>query len=312
MPKQSSSVNRLELGYLRAFEAVARLGHVGAAARELNLTPGAVSQQLRKLQSSLAVDLFERDGRRIRLSPKGSELHRTVTAALDDIGSCVNDLAVKPDGEQADSIRLSVPPALGVAWLSSLMFDFCQSFGLTSFKMTAAIDVAQVDWRQTDVAITYGAPPKEGFAWRYIATVKLRPICSPALLNSADGLRSLADIVDQWLLHEDDGTEWRRWLSAAKIRRVPRRNAYYSTLMMAIAAAIEGRGLALVSDLLAQDYLKSGRLVRPYDIGVEATRSYYCICPENRAGEPLIERFMDWITSTSQVEYALRGQPQDS
>ena len=72
MTKQSINMNRLELGYLRAFEAVARLGHVGAAALELNLTPGAVSQQLRKLQSSLAVDLFERDGRRIRLTPKGN------------------------------------------------------------------------------------------------------------------------------------------------------------------------------------------------------------------------------------------------
>lgn len=301
-------MNRLELG---AFEAVARLGHVGAAALELNLTPGAVSQQLRKLQSSLEVELFERDGRRIRLTPRGDRLRRTVTAALDDIGGCVSELAAGPDLKQADSLRLSAPPALGVAWLSSLMFEFCQSFGLSSFKMTAALDAAQIDWRQTDVAIIYGMPPKEGFSWRLIATVKLRPICSPALLNSAGGLRSLTDVIDQWLLHEDDGTEWRRWLSAARIRRAPRHNAYFGTLMMAIAAALEGKGLALVSDLLAQDYLKSGRLVRPYSIGVEATRSYYCICPEGRAGEPLIERFMDWITSISQVEFVLRGQPQD-
>lgn len=308
MTKQTSGVNRLELGYLRAFEAVARLGHVRTAALELNLTPGAVSQQLRKLQASLAVDLFERDGRRIRLTPRGTELRRTVTAALDDIGSCVSELAADPDMKQADSLRLSVPPALGVAWLSSLMFEFCQSVGLSSFKMTAALDVAQVDWRQTDIAIIYGTPPKEGFAWRLIATVKLRPLCSPALLNSANGLRALADITDQWLLHEDDGTEWRRWLSTARVRRAPRHNAYFGTLMMAIAAALEGKGLALVSDLLAQDYLKSGRLVRPYSIGVEATRSYYCICPESRAGEPLVGRFMDWITSTSRVEYALRGQ----
>lgn len=311
MTKQFDSISRLDLGYLRAFEAVARLGHVRAAALELNLTPSAVSQQLRKLQSSLDVDLFERDGRRIRLTPRGSELRRTVTAALDDLSSCVSELAAKPELKQADNLRLSVPPALGVAWLSSLMFDFCAAFGLASFKMTAALDVAQIDWRQTDVAIIYGTPPKEGFAWRLIATVRLRPICSPALLNSADGLRSLADIIDQWLLHEDDGTEWRRWLSAAKVRRAPRHNAYFGTLMMAIAAALEGKGLALVSDLLAQDYLKSGRLVRPYNIGVEATRSYYCICPENRASEPLIQRFMDWITSTRQVEFVLRGQAQD-
>lgn len=309
MAKQSDSLNRLELGYLRAFEAVARLGHVRAAALELNLTPGAVSQQIRKLQSSLAVELFEREGRRIRLTPRGSELRRTVTAALDDLGSCVNELSVKPDPEKANSLRLSVPPALGVAWLTSAMFEFCSAFGLASFRMTAALDVAQIDWRQTDVAVTYGTPPKEGFAWRAIATVKLRPICSPSLLNSANGLRSVSDIIDQWLLHEDDGTEWRRWLAAAKVRRAPKHNAYFSTLMMAIAAALEGRGLALVSDLLAQDYLRSGRLVRPYNTGVEATRSYYCICPEGRAGEPLIERFMDWITSTSRLDVALRISP---
>lgn len=311
MTKQLNSMNRLELGYLRAFEAVARLGHVRAAALELNLTPGAVSQQIRKLQSSLAVDLFERDGRNIRLTPPGSELRRTVTAALDDLGSCVTALAPRPKLKQADTISLSVPPALGVAWLTSLLFDFCQSFGLASFNMTAALDWTEIDWRQTDVAVIYGTPPKEGFAWRLIATVRLRPICSPSLLNSSGGLRSLGDILDQWLLHEDDGTEWRRWLSAAKVRRAPKYNAYFGTLMMAIAAALEGKGLALVSDLLAQDYLRSGRLVRPYMVGVEATRSYYCICPEGRADEPLIQRFMDWITSSSRVEFALRAQPKD-
>lgn len=299
-------MNRLELGYLRAFEAVARLGHVRAAALELNLTPGAVSQQIRKLQSSLAIDLFERDGRNIKLTPQGSELRRTVTAALDDLGSCVTALAAKPELEPAKSLSLSVPPALGVAWLTPLLFDFCQSFGLASFRMMAALNWTEVDWRQTDVAVVYGTPPKEGFAWRLIATVKLRPICSPSLLNSAGGLRALGDILDHWLLHEDDGTEWRRWLAAAKIRRIPAHNAYFSTLMMAIAAALEGKGLALVSDLLAQDYLRAGRLVRPYTTGVEATRSYYCVCPESRVNEPIIERFMDWITSTSRVEFALR------
>lgn len=200
---------------------------------------------------------------------------------------------------------------LPVAWLTSLMFEFCQSFGLVSFRMTAGLDWTQIDWRQTDVAVVYGTPPKEGFAWRLIATVRLRPICSPSLLNSADGLRSVTGIIDQWLLHEDDGTEWRRWLAAAKVRRAPTHNAYFSTLMMAIAAALEGKGLALVSDLLAQDYLRSGRLMRPYTIGVEATRSYYCICPQARAGEPLIERFMDWITSTSRVELVLRAPTQE-
>ncbi len=304
MTKQLNGLNRLELGYLRAFEAVARLGHVGAAAVELNLTAGAVSQQIRKLQSSLEVELFEREGRRIRLTPRGSELRRTVAVALDDLGACVNTLAAKPALKQADTLRLSVPPALGVAWLTSAMFDFCTTSGLATFRMTTALDMAQIDWRQTDVAVTYGTPPKEGFAWRLIATVRLRPICSPSLLNSAKGLRSLTDVVDQWLLHEDDGTEWRRWLAAAKVGRAPQYNAYFGTLMMAIAAALEGRGLALVSDLLAQDYLRSGRLVRPYNTGVEATRSYYCICPEARVHEPLIERFMEWITSASQLDVA--------
>ena len=289
------------LAYLRVFEAVARVGSVRAAAIELNVTPGAVSQQLRNLQDSLGVALFVRDGRRLRLTESGKTLQRTAAIAFSEIDTCVDEIARPAPSAGPRSVTIAVPPALAVSWFTTQMFDFAQVAGLTSFRMIPAVDFSQIDWRSTDIAIVYGSPPWKGFSWSLMANVVLRPVCSPKLLNASPSLRSPRDVTEHWLLHEDDGSEWLRWLTAANVSHVTSRNAYFGTLMMAITAALEGRGLALVSDFLASEYRHSGRLVRPFETAIEASRSSYCVCADNRAADPQIMRMTEWIIDRSRL-----------
>ena len=103
------------------------------------------------------------------------------------------------------------------------------------------------------------------------------------------------------LLHEDNGGEWRRWLTAAEVVLPARWNAYFNRLSMAFNAALAGKGIALVSDFLARQYLKAGSLVRPIDLSVPAAKQYYIVAPASRRRELLISRFFDVTVEFSRM-----------
>lgn len=281
------------LPYLQAFETTARLGSVTAAATALNLTAGAVSQQIHKLEKLLNVKLFLRAGRGLSITQEGASLSRHAVSMLSELETWTDNLsAIRREQKH---FTISVPLTLAVSWLMPLMFDFAEAMGLRSWNMLAATDVRQVDWKRVDAAIVYGNPPWKGYSWRLVSKVELGPVCSPSLLNIGPPLRSPKDIMNHCLLHEDDGGEWRRWMTAAHVRRISNRNAYFSTLAMALTAALDGKGVALIGDLPTQDYLRSGRLMRPFSRRVEASKSYYCVCVEARSEDLLVQRFFEKV-----------------
>lgn len=287
------------LPFLRAFEAVARLGHVRSAAAEMNLTPGAVSHQIRMLERLLGVELFSREMRRLRLTARGQEFRTRVSHLLRDLDSAVSALGLSGDETKPITLRISTPPGLGHIWLAPRLFDMAEHLGVQSFETRFAREMNQIDWRQVDVAIVYDSPPWPGYRWTPLANLDLRPVCSPQLFNAGLPLRHPRDILHHHLLHEDTGEEWQRWLHAAKLKGSASRNAYFNMLSMAFNAALAGQGIALVSDLLADVYLRSGQLVQPFSISIPSARSYYCVTLESRAEENLVRQSLLYLLQTA-------------
>lgn len=286
------------LPFLRAFEAVARLGQVRSAAAEMNLTPGAVSHQIRSLERLLGVELFAREARRLRLSSKGQEFRARIAPLLRDLDLAVGALGVN-DEPGPTTLRISTPPGLGHIWLAPRLFDMAEHLGIQSFETRFAREMTQIDWRQVDVAIVYDNPPWPGYRWTPLANLELRPVCSPQLFNAGLPLRTPRDIIHHQLLHEDTGEEWQRWLHAARLKGTAVRNAYFNMLSMAFNAALAGQGLALVSDLLADVYLRSGQLMQPFSISIPSARNYYCITLESRAEETLVRQSVHYLLQTA-------------
>src|SRR5690625_3013811 len=286
------------LPFLRAFEAVARLGQVRSSAAEMNLTPGAVSHQIRSLERLLGVELFAREARRLRLSPKGQEFRARIAPLLRDLDLAVGALGVK-DEIGPTTLRISTPPGLGHIWLAPRLFDMAEHLGIQSFETRFAREMTQIDWRQVDVAIVYDNPPWPGYRWTPLANLELRPVCSPQLFNAGLPLRTPRDIIHHQLLHEDTGEEWQRWLHAARLKGTAVRNAYFNMLSMAFNAALAGQGLALVSDLLADVYLRSGQLMQPFSISIPSARNYYCVTLESRAEETLVRQSVLYLLQTA-------------
>ena len=293
---------------LKVFESVARLGHLSAAAAELHITIGAVSHQLRVLQDHLGLPLFEKRGRRLVLTQRGRVLQNSVSGAMAGIGAGIREVLTYDEAADPETVlQVSLPPVLSQTWLSGRIFGFLAENPGIRLRADFSVAFSTIDWRKTDAAIVYGHPPWPGFWWRMLHGIQLTPVCSPQLLRGPRAIRSPADIVAHRLLHEDDGSEWRRWLAQARVPYPGEPDVYFDDFGMVLQAARDGHGVALVDDVIASRDLDEGRLVQPVALSVPAAKNYHCLCIEDNLRNPAIGRFIDWLVEQSQEGSASSG-----
>ncbi|WP_295808803.1 LysR family transcriptional regulator [uncultured Nitratireductor sp.] len=270
------------LQYLPAFDAVARCGSVRTAAEQLNLSPGAVSLQIKKLSDSIGVPLFERSGRALRLSSAGKSFAHSVSSCLDQVEAAERVARESALSDEPAILRVSIPTGLGVAWLSAALISFAQERGVPELTINESITAREVDWQNNDVAVVYGNPPFPGVRWELLYNVKLRTVCSPTLFPFLELQRRNHTLRGITLLHEDDGSEWDRWAMAARTRLEGSQFVKVGSLAQAVASATQGKGIALASDILTRTLHREGRLIQPFSTTIKAAGSYYILFPNDR------------------------------
>jgi LysR family glycine cleavage system transcriptional activator len=145
--------------------------------------------------------------------------------------------------------------------------------------------------------ICTGDTSDPSYHYTFLAGARLEAVCSPALASAGLGLRQPADLVNHALLQLFNKAEdWEVWLAAAGIPQLKGRTApKFDSYLLALAAAVDGQGIALAPHFLVAEDLKAGRLVRPFDISARQPGGWYLICMKERAQEPRIRRFTDWL-----------------
>lgn len=284
------------LHYLPAFEAVVRLGSVRTAAQELNLSPSAVSLQMRKLAAAAAIPLFVKQGRNVALTRAGEEFARSVLVPLGQLELATRTARDVDGSDRPNSLSVSVPTGLGIAWLSGELVAFAERLGIPDLRLNEAIRADDVNWEANDVAVVYDNPPFPGLRWRSLGEVRLSTVCSPVLFPRLEPQHRDRRLNGVTLLHEDDGEEWARWAIAARVSLADSGRVKVATIAQAVASAMHGHGIALVSDILARGYLAAGRLIQPFATSINAARAYYVLCREERSHEPLIQALFDEIS----------------
>lgn len=286
------------LQYLPAFEAAARLGSIRAAADELNLSPSAISLQLKKLSEAIGMDLFKRNGRNITLTTDGREFSQT-TALVLSLLQTASRLANSKSVGRMKSLAISVPISLGIAGLSGALVAFANRFSLSNFSVNEACAASDIDWHANDIAIVYDSPPFPGKSWWRLSGVTLCPICSPVLVSKLNITRRDRPLDGVSLLHEDQGEEWAKWSAAARVSLHGSPRVKMGSVAQAIACAIEGHGMALVSDALVHRHLTNGLLIQPFSTRVNAAHDYYLLCApacsEDAVIKSLIETMRDYF-----------------
>ncbi|MGO7573651.1 LysR substrate-binding domain-containing protein [Rhizobium ruizarguesonis] len=291
------------LHMLKVFESVARQGQLRGTAAELNITIGAVSHQLKALQEHLGVALFEKQGRRLVLTERGARLQRAVSRGLADFGQGIRDVLNDDAGEKQEAtLRLFLPPILTSTWMSLRIFAFLEDNPHIRLKMEFGIVFEAIDWRRTDAAIVYGNPPWPGLWWRMLHGIRLMPFCSPRLLHGLNPIRLPSDVLAHRLLHEDDGTEWRRWLAQARLPYPGPPDVQFNDFGMILQAARDGHGVALVDDVVTARDVDEGRLVQALSLSVPAAKNYHCLCMEENLSNPAIGLFIDWLVEQSETQ----------
>lgn len=277
---------------LRAFEATVRCGSISAAARELRVTHGAISHQIKALEESMGVALFERNGRRLKITSRGALFYPAVSEAFSQISAAA---ALTKHPTTQGTLRISCAPGLLTSWLIPRIGPFSDRYPEISLVFAPNTGNALLREGEVDIAIAYGNNEGHGHWTRLWRKFDLFPVASPALLN-ARPIRSVGDLREHVILHADPGQEWRAWLAAADhLDLKPGRQHWFADAHLALEAARLGQGVAMGDSITIADQMARGQLVRPFDLHVAAQDAYY-VCTQQQARDtPIISVFVEWF-----------------
>jgi DNA-binding transcriptional LysR family regulator len=282
---------------LLAFTSAAKHLNFSRAARELGLTPSAVSRQIAGLETLFGVQLFIRDGRNLALTQSGSRYLERVAGPLRDIGNA--SLEMMSAGGQSDLLTIASVPTFTTKWLIPRLPGFlCSTPGVTiSFSRHLAHgDSFPLD---LDAAIRYGDGTWDGVVCDYIDGRTFVLVCVPDY-QVRRPLRCLQDVADAArLLHGQAGLVWGQW---ADFHGVCNMNALagprFEQYSVLIQAAQAGLGLALVPEFLVRDNLSTGKLVEPLRAPIDVEQGHYlCYFPERIETRPALKQFREWVLS---------------
>ncbi|MER9753276.1 transcriptional regulator GcvA [Mesorhizobium sp. M0166] len=280
------------LNPLRAFEATARHASLTKAAAELNVTHGAISHQIKALEQSLGVKLFERAGQRVKPTPHGAELLPAVSTAFDGIAAATQRMT-RPASTGALSI--SCVPALLLLWMIPRLGSFTSQYPDIRLTLIPSNDAKDVRAPHIDVCVHYGDGSWTDCWMRKWSGLELFPVVSPTLINNRP-IRTVRDLADHVFLHGDDGREWHTWLAAADALDLERgRRHHLGDARMATEAAVHGHGVALGDTVTASGLLARGLLVAPFSLSVPAVDDFYVVCRNEMRSAPIVQLFIGWL-----------------
>ncbi|GID03133.1 LysR substrate-binding domain-containing protein [Pseudomonas sp. 008] len=282
------------LNWLRAFEVSARCLNFTHAAQELHLTQGAVSQQIRQLESHLGVALFKRLPRGLGLTEEGQSYLPVVQDAISRLAVGTNEIF-----GQRNRRHLKVRGSLSFLhyWLAPRLADFCREYPQIDIRYISNIWVKEPDG-EDDLEIRWGCGEWSGLHAQRLTWDILQPVCSPTLMASSP-IHEPRDLMNHSLLHVLGYEEgWGYWLKRVGADDVDySRGPQFDTLISTIRMAELGQGVALARSSVVEDLLKSGQLVAPFNYRIEASESFYLVHEQNEVLSPDAAHFSTWLVA---------------
>lgn len=284
-----SSPFPVPLNALRAIEIVARTGALAPAAAELGVTPGAVSQHIRRAEERLAVTLFER-------TPAGLRPTAALSEALPLLASGFGSLAEAGRmlrGEAECILTVTVGNVFASRWLVWRLARFTALHPQIELRLSTSGRLVDLAHSDIDCAIRYGAGRWAGVRAEALGAARMRPVAAPAV---AARLATPADLAGVKVIRDlSSMLSWADWFAAAGTPMPELIGPTYSDPALAFDAAIAGQGVLLAVDLMAEDAVRDGRLARPFAVGANCTHDYYFATAEGRRDSRKVRAFRDWL-----------------
>jgi LysR family transcriptional regulator, glycine cleavage system transcriptional activator len=305
------------LNALRAFEAAARVLSFKKAAKELHVTPGAVSHQVKLLEDHLGVALFRRLTRALELTPEAQAMLPKVREGLECLQAAVDQVRAR---DRSTALTVMAPPGFATRWLVPRLSRFTNAY--PDIELHVASRHAMIDAGEAELEVPGGEGPPSlmvrfgrgrypGLQVDEVFSAVYVPVCSPRLLKGAHPLRKPGDLRFHTLLHDDTVVEegarpsWDDFLASVGIDDIDTsRGPHFSDASLSVEAAIEGMGVTLAMKPLVRPEIEAGRLAMPFDISAPTSYSYYLLTPENDTDKGSVNAFRDWLLDEAAPERA--------
>ncbi|MFK7855231.1 MAG: transcriptional regulator GcvA [Granulosicoccus sp.] len=305
--------SQLPLNALNAFAVAARLGSFSKAADEMHVTPAAISQQIRTLEDLLGVTLFHRLNRGLALTEAGLAGFGKLESGLQSVREAVRLMQSEVDRNE---LNIWTSPSFAARWLMPRMHGFIEQNRGIDLRLSGSVNLIDSDStapslsaeilkaHNIDVAIRFGSGNYPGCKVQRLMDVVAIPLCSPELLldNAVLPLSSPNDLLKHTLLHDESPYEgrpsWSSWFDALNMHDVVAdHNLYFNSVTLALSAAVEGQGVVLTLEQLAQNDIDNGRLVPLFDKPLNVLHAYHLVTLEDAQISSRVRAFRDWISA---------------
>ncbi|SUY71141.1 Gcv operon activator [Comamonas terrigena] len=271
------------------------------AAAELHVTPGAVGQQIQKLEEWLGQPLFVRSIRQIQPTPEAQTYWAAVQPALARIQQASDQLRQL----DAHQVWLSMPPTLAAKWFAPRMAAFLQRRPDISLHLSATTDMVDFERDRVDLAVRHFGGQAPGLQTELLYADSAHLYCAPGYAQRL-GLHQPDDLSRATLLHTTLLPYWRDWLRRfsslgdAQIAQLP--SLHFDQSMLAIEAARHHQGVVLSSPLLVQQELRDGVLCEPLGLRMAVDKGYYLVSPRHTPLRPAAAALREWLLETAELE----------
>lgn len=279
---------------LVAFEASVRHGSFKQAAVELNVTPGAVSQQILKLEEWLGYPLFTRQVRKLNVTHQGMAYFSQISPALEQISAASSASRDKA----GNRVSLSLTQALASKWLGPRLETFVSQHPDIEVHINATNSPVDFSTDQIDLAIRHFDGKDPRLESELVFDDEIRLYCSPAYQQSK-GLNSVADLINTTIITTSTQPFWDQWLdqfSAITAGQRQRLNTLsFDQALLSIDAAKRSQGVVLANELLVHEELKHRALIEPFPYRLQLQKNYYIVHPRQKPLNQAAKVFKAWL-----------------
>jgi DNA-binding transcriptional LysR family regulator len=289
----------LPLNALRAFEAVAKHGSFTAAAHALQISQSALSRHVMAVETLIGVQLFERRPHSLNLTKAGDHLLPAVVKSLDGLELALNSVR-RQDTATLRTLRVQMPPSFATYVAVPILRDFPRASAEVEIDVVSPYGVGP-PLADVDIAVVYSQPMVTDLVTDLLWPVRLSVLCHPQLRARHEGADLAAFIGANEIIHVRINDLPRHHLWTQFVRHVGlgalnvERGLVFDTAMLAVQYALSGEGVVLVDTNLFGEHVRSGRLVKPFDVVFDEGYGYYLLTHPEGLSDAAIAMFRSWL-----------------
>jgi DNA-binding transcriptional LysR family regulator len=283
-------LNKVHLSGLRAVEAAGRLGTLAAAAAELGVTAGALSQRLQKAESALGCSLFQRTSKGLVLSAAGAKIMPRLTRGMADLAAAV----ALADSSHDNCLTVSVAPLFASRWLVWRLRKFNELYPHIRIRIEPNVGLVNPDYDDIDACVRVGCGGWSHVSEELLFDQRVFPVCSAEI---AVQLKHPQDLANVPIIRENDMLQgWDVWLRSFDLAPdILGEGPTYAEGSLCLDAAMTGQGVYMAWETLACDALDAGRIAAPFDTRIKTGASYWFITGRDTSRKKNVLQFRSWL-----------------